>query len=132
MPPICISVSRSASNWALPVESSESGKIIPTKSKISVLAEQVYFIYGRPSPAAMAFAPIVLPVPAGPRSRKFRICMDLPVVALACLQMSTTSFGMMYHSGSFGISIVSCGVKVRLFSTYCPSKSAWSMVSVAE
>ena len=42
----------------------------------------------------MALAPMVLPVPAGPRSRKFRIWVGLPVVSLACLQMSTTSGGI--------------------------------------
>ena len=101
------------------------------KSKISVPAEQVYFTYGRLSPAAIAFAPIVLPVPAGPRSRKFRICIGLPVVSFACLQISTTSSGTTYHSGSFGISDCSSDEKVRLSNSYCPTKSLSSTIVLA-
>ena len=102
------------------------------KRNISVLAEQVYFMYGSPSPAAMAFAPMVLPVPAGPRNRKFRICMGRPVVFCACLQISTTSGGMIYHSGSFGIRLSSNALKVRPgVRGYLPTKSVCSTTTPA-
>ena len=122
----------SASNCASPVElESESGKIIPTKSKISVPAEQVYFIYGKFSPAAIALAPIVLPVPAGPRNRKLRICIGFPVVSCACLQISTTSSGMMYQAGSAGINDCSTALKLLLPNSYLPTKSSCSTNVVA-
>ncbi len=79
----------------------------------------------------MAFAPMVLPVPAGPRRRKFRILVGLPVVSWACLQMSTASWGMMYHSGRMGTWARSAGLSTRLgFNTYWPIKSLWSMTFV--
>ena len=105
---------------------------MPTKSNTSVEAEQVYFIYGRCKPAAIALAPWVLPVPAGPRKRKLRICMGFPVVLKACLQMSTTSSGMMYHSSSLGTIVSSSIERIRPpDSLYCPTKSLWSMASFA-
>ena len=89
-------------------------------------------MYGSPSPAAMAFAPMVLPVPAGPRNRKFRICMGRPVVFCACLQISTTSGGMIYHSGSFGIRLSSNALKVRPgVRGYLPTKSVCSTTTSA-
>ena len=89
-------------------------------------------MYGRPSPVAMALAPMVLPVPAGPRSRKLRMGMALLLVAWAWRQMLTTSGGIMYHSGSSGTSERSKALSVRVSSsTYLPTKSAWSITGPA-
>ena len=88
-------------------------------------------MYGNPSPAAIAFAPIVLPVPAGPRKRKLRICIGLPVVIFACLHISTTSSGMMYQSGRVGTSCFSIGESVLACSSYLPTKSECSTKELA-
>ena len=78
----------------------------------------------RPRPAAMAFAPSVLPVPAGPRSRKFRILAVFPLDAMACLQTLITCFGRMYHGSNMGIRPDSLGFNTRAgFRVYFPAKS---------
>ena len=55
----------------------------------------------------LLFAASVFPVPAGPRSRKLRIGWVPAVVNCMCLQMLSTSGGMMYQSSSLGICICS-------------------------
>ena len=124
-----ISCSRSLSSSASPVVArAVSGNTCPTKSKISVFAEQVYFTYGKPSPAAIACAPMVLPVPAGPRKRKLRMGMAFSLVLTACWQMPTTSLGMMYHAGSLGTSSFSRALRLRPgLMGYCPTKSLCSI-----
>ena len=132
IPPMRKSCSRSSSSCASPVVAGAvSGNTCPMKSNISVLAEQVYLTYGRPSPAAMAWAPMVLPVPAGPRRRKLRMGMAFSLVLTACWQMLTTSFGMTYHAGSFGTSSFSRALRLRLgLMGYFPTKSQCSIRTV--
>lgn len=50
------------------------------------------FIFNKCNPAAIARAPCVLPVPAGPRIRKFRICIDLSSVILPTSLISPAIF----------------------------------------
>ena len=58
--------------------------------------------------------------------------MARPVVFCACVQISTTSRGMMYHSGSFGIRLCSTGLSLRPgVSRYLPTKSECSITVLA-
>ena len=69
--------------------------------------------------------PSVFPVPAGPRSIKFRIGCLLSVVNLACSHILWISFGITYQSSRIGTVDSSWGVNVReLDRMYLSTKSS--------